>query len=237
MRLSRGVDLVHSDQVISVTSEKDRAISRPGQGGAVWDSGVLADWKDIDLQVNNKALGFKIPDLDTLGGGSAQPIPVGGEDQGVDDITSLQDVKALALSQVPKHGGSIFTSRSAERAIRRDSDGVQVTSVADKVGAESAVAERPNLDKLVPTSRNNDWGSLRRREANARNPFSVAFIGDGEFAITKGVPELDGAITRSGDDLSVVNAEGNRENITGVVNETAGATTRGDLPQSQGAIP
>ena len=52
--------------------------------------------------------------LDALGGGGAEPVAVGGEDEGVDDVISWESVEALALVQVPKHGDSILAARGAE---------------------------------------------------------------------------------------------------------------------------
>ena len=37
-------------------------------------------------------LGFKVPDLDALLGGGAQPVSVGGEDKTVDDVVCFQTV-------------------------------------------------------------------------------------------------------------------------------------------------
>ena len=69
------------------------------------------------------------------------------------------------------------------------------------------LANPTHLNKLVPTSRNN-YGVLGvRAEANARNPLRVTLLGDGEFAVAKSVPELDGLVARSGDDLAVVGGE------------------------------
>ena len=94
-----------------------------------------------------------------------------------------------------------------------------------------------NLDKLVPTSRNNDGVLGVGREAHARNPLSVALLRDGELAVTKGVPELDGAVARAGDDLAVVGGEGDGEHVVGVADEAAGGGTGGELPEAQRLVP
>lgn len=49
-----------------------------------------------------------------------------------------------------------FLTGSAERSVGGNSDGVDVTGVADQVGAELAVGQVPDLDELVPTSRDDD---------------------------------------------------------------------------------
>jgi hypothetical protein len=52
-----------------------------------------------------------------------------------------------------------------------------------------------HLDKLVPAGGDND-GVLRvGAESDAGDPFGVALLGDGELAVTEGVPELDGAVS------------------------------------------
>ena len=56
------------------------------------------------------ALALRVEDLDARGGRRAEPVTVGGEDEGVDDVTSLERVKVLALVQVPQHGDAILTT-------------------------------------------------------------------------------------------------------------------------------
>ena len=65
----------------------------------------------------------------------------------------------------------------------------------------------------------------------------MTLLGDSELAVSQGVPQLDGAIARSGDNLSVIGREGNGENIVGVSNKSAGGGTSGKLPQAESLIP
>ena len=51
---------------------------------------------------------LQVPDLDGGLGGGAQPVAVGGEAQGVDDVAGVQGVQALALGQVPQHGHAVL---------------------------------------------------------------------------------------------------------------------------------
>jgi len=125
----------------------------------------------------------------------------------VDGITGFKGVEVLSLVKVPEHGDSVLASRSAKRTVRRDGNSVDVSVVTVVVGPQLAVSKVPDLNNLVPTSGNNDGVSGVGGEANAGNPFGVSFVGDGEFAFSEGVPELDGLITRSRDDLSVVSRE------------------------------
>lgn len=93
------------------------------------------------------------------------------------------------------------------------------------------------LDKLVPASGDDD-GVLRvGGEADARNPLGVALVGDGELAVTKSIPQLDGAIARSGDNLTVVGREGDGENVTSVSDEAASSLAGRELPETEGLVP
>jgi hypothetical protein len=230
-------DVVHADGAVGVTSEQIGAVGGPRQGSAVRNLGVLAGRRHVQSDLINHGLGLKIPDLDAGGGGGHQPVAVGGEDQGVDDVTGLENVQALALGQVPKHGNAVLATGGAQGAIGGHGHGVEVASVADQVVFEAASLDAPDLHELVPTGRHHDRGVGGRRESHARHPLGVAILDDGELALTKSVPELHGAIARSGHDLAVVGREGNRQHILGVANEAAGALAGGNLPQAKGGIP
>lgn len=65
----------------------------------------------------------------------------------------------------------------------------------------------------------------------------MALVGDGVLAVSQGVPELDGAVTGSGNDLAVVGGEGNGEDIVGVADECPGGLTGGELPQAERLVP
>lgn len=65
----------------------------------------------------------------------------------------------------------------------------------------------------------------------------MALLGDGVLAVTKGVPQLDGAIARTGDDLSVVGREGDGENVVGVADESSGGGASGKLPEAESLVP
>ena len=65
----------------------------------------------------------------------------------------------------------------------------------------------------------------------------MTLLGDGELAVSQSVPQLDGAIAGSGDNLSVIGREGNGENIVGVSNKSAGGSTGGKLPKAESLVP
>lgn len=63
-------------------------------------------------------------------------------------IAGVERVKVLGLVQIPQHGGAVLSTGSAEGAIGRDSDGVDVAGVADVVGLQLAGRELPNLIRV-----------------------------------------------------------------------------------------
>ena len=93
------------------------------------------------------------------------------------------------------------------------------------------------LDELVPAGGDNDGVLGVGAEANAGDPLGVALVGDGELAVTEGVPQLDGAVTGTGDDLTVVGGEGDGQNIVGVADKGAGGVTGGQLPETERLVP
>jgi hypothetical protein len=180
---------------------------------------------EFRLQLINLALLLQIKDDDAAGGGSAEPVSVGREDKGVDLITSSQGVEVLRLIQVPQHGGSVLSTGGAKRSIWGDSDGVDVTGVANVVSLKTAAGKLPNLDQLVPTRADNNRVLRIWAESNTGNPFRVTLLGDGELAVSEGVPELDGSVSGARNDLSIIGGEGNGENVIGVANESSSGGT------------
>jgi hypothetical protein len=65
----------------------------------------------------------------------------------------------------------------------------------------------------------------------------VSLLGDSELAVSESVPELNGSIARSGNDLPVVGREGNGENVVGVSDKSAGGGTGGKLPEAESLVP
>ena len=57
------------------------------------------------------------------------------------------------------------------------------------------------------------------------------------LALSKRVPQLDGAVARAGDDLPVVSAEADGENVRGVADKTAGGETSIEVPEAEGVVP
>ena len=122
--------------------------------------------------------------LDASGGRGAQPVPVGREDERVDDVSGVKRVEALALLEVPQHGGPVLATGGAQRPVRRHGHRVQVPGVADQVRVQLAVRQGPHLHQLVPSRRDDHGSRRRRRESHARHPLRVALC----VVPPKGVP-------------------------------------------------
>jgi hypothetical protein len=189
----------------------------------------------------NNFLGLKIPNLDLSISSSTQPVTVGGEAKGMNDLASIKRVKTLSLVQVPKHSSSILTSGSTKGTIGGYTYGVEVSSMSDKIITKLAVGQRPYLDKTIPSTGDDERNLNRGGEPDAGNPLRMSLTItssiDGVLALSKSVPKLDSLITSSRDDLTVVYRESNRENILGVSNETTSGLSRVDLPKTKGSIP
>lgn len=73
------------------------------------------------------------PDLDGGSKRSTQPVSVGREAKGCDDVIVVQGVEVLAIIQVPEHSLHVLASRGTQGAIRRNCDCVQVARVTKVV--------------------------------------------------------------------------------------------------------
>jgi len=242
--------VVNADLVISETSEQVEAVSRPSEGYAIGDSlmRALALRGNLGLELSNHLLGLQVPDLDGDLSGSNQPVPVGGEDHGVDNRSGFQRVQVLLLLQVPEHGSAVLSAGSAEGTIGRDSDSVQVSLVVLEGVLQQlrlGVLEVPDLDLLVPAARNEEGRGRSGGESDARHPFVVSsslgialgIVDQVVLHLAEGIPELDGAVTASRDDLSIVTGESDRQNVLSVADESADAVAISDVPKTEGAVP
>lgn len=234
----RASNIEDANNAISVSSVEGVAISAPAEGSA---DGVLhlaaESLNGVLVEVGNDALALEIPDLDGGLSSSTEPVSVGAEGEGVDDGSSLEGVQVLALVQVPETSCSVFATGGAKGTVWADGDGVQVASVAYQIVLELAVAKAPDLDELVPSARHNDGGLSVGAETNAADPLGVAFLLEGVLALTENVPQLDGLVAGTRDNLAVVSGESNREHILSVANKAAGGGTGVDVPQAEHAVP
>jgi len=156
-----------TDQVVGESTEQSLTVSGPCQRNTLGFPGVLADLNEVRLELVDDGLALQIENLNAAGGGSTEPVAVGAEHEGVDDITGLQRVQVLAIIEIPEHGDTVLSTGSREGAIGRYGDSVDVAGVAVVVSAELALAELPDFDNLVPTAGDNDGVQSVRAEADA----------------------------------------------------------------------
>jgi hypothetical protein len=71
----------------------------------------------------------------------------------------------------------------------------------------------------------------------SRSPFGVALILDIILAFSKSVPELDCAIAGARNDLTVVGAEANREDVGSVSDKAAGGSASVQVPETKSVVP
>jgi len=227
---SDGVDV---DVPVGGTGEQGVSVRRPLQGHAPRDSGLR---DGLGGELVQDVLVLQVPDLDGSIGGGAQPVVLRGEAHGVDGGVVLQRVQVLSIIDIPQHGGSVLTTGTTKRTIRRDGDGVQDTSVSGQVGLQLAVVEVPDLDELVPTTGDDQRVLGGRRESDAGDPIGVVLLGDGVLALSQGVPQLDGLIAGTGDDLTVVGGKSDGVDVLGVTLELTDGLSSVQIPQAHGAV-
>ena len=138
-------DLPDTDEVVSVTSKQVLTISGPGKGDDLGGLGVGGGEDKVGLKLINESSLLEIVDLDARGSGSAEPVSVRREGQGVDLITRGQRVEVLEVVKVPKDDVTILATGGTKRSIRRNGDGRNVTSVANVVSNELGVLDVPDL--------------------------------------------------------------------------------------------
>lgn len=237
--LLRFDNVVCTDDVVCITSVQDGTVLGPSESGT-WDVFDLLAF--FATGVTNSVefdTGTEIPDNDGGRGSCTQPVTGWGEGKCVDDITGFELFKVLTLGDIPELSGTILTTGCTQGTIRGNSDGVNVTFVTNEVELTSKSLHVPDLDELIPTSRDQNWLFDGWREADARDPVTVTVIlcGEGVLALTQSVPDLDGTIAGTRDNLTVICRECNGQNILGVVSETQGGLTFFKVPEAEGTIP
>jgi len=111
---------------------------------------------DFRFQLVNHVLSLQVPNLDEGSRRSAEPVAIGGEAKGVDDVRVVEGVEMLLIMQIPQHSLRVFSSRRAKGPVRGHSHGVQVSSVLIVARLQLAVGQVPHLDRLVPSTRDDD---------------------------------------------------------------------------------
>ena len=93
------------------------------------------------------------------------------------------------------------------------------------------------LHVFVPSAGDDDGVRVVGREPDAGHPVGVTLLLDGVLALGKGVPQLDGLVARSRNNLTIVRRESNTQDILGVIFETAGGLTSSQVPETKSLVP
>lgn len=180
-----------------------------------------------------------IPNSDTFVGGGANPSAGWAGSDGVDNLWSGEGEHLVTVGGVPHDNLAIGTAGDEPFAIWSEGNGVAAAVVGFKsVEKVDVLGDGPNLDGTIPeTDGDNDWSVLvlHWSAADGGSPGAVAF--DGEAAVTKDVPKLDGAVAGNGDDAAVAWGEGDIEDIALVVKEELLGGAGGKVPKAEGLIP
>lgn len=145
--------LPDTDDRVSVSTEQSLSVSTPRKGDTLMRVGLHCNLAKVGLQLIDDTLALQVPDLDSTAGGSAQPVSVRTEAEGVDRISGLEGVEVFALVEIPQHGDSILSSGCAEGTIGGDGDGGDVSGVTIMVGLELAFGQIPDLKEVRNSSR------------------------------------------------------------------------------------
>mmetsp|Transcript_49996 Transcript_49996/g.108697 ORF Transcript_49996/g.108697 Transcript_49996/m.108697 type:complete len:241 (-) Transcript_49996:293-1015(-) len=227
-------NLVHVDVSICGSGKERVSVGAPGQRHAPGNAVLRRRCRGELVQ---DILVLQIPDLDRGVCGCYEPVVPWAEDERIDGASCIKGVEVLSVVHIPEHSSAILASRGTQRAIRRDSGGVDHASVPDQVRAELAVAQVPDLHELVPASRDDQWHLCRWREADTADPIRVHGLCDGVLTLCQRVPQLDRLVSAARDDLAVVAREGDTIDVLGVPLEGAYSCTRVQVPEAHRLVP
>lgn len=169
---------------------------------------------------NNKTKNFQTyPDFDWWTVGNAQPVTVWWEAQSVDAVVVIESVQVFAVVQVPQQGFGVFTAWCAQWTVWWNGDSVQVTVVTFVVDLEFTICQIPYFNSTIPTAWNDDWVWVVWWETHTWNPVRVTFILNCVFAFGQCVPQFDCFVPWTRNDLTIVYAECDWQNILFFVNK------------------
>jgi len=239
----RKVDIIDSDDVIGVTGEELLTVGGPGDGGTgvrvgselrfLLLLGLLDDQLSDGILVGVK----QVEDVDTVLTSGGNPLDGGVESDLVDGRTGVQDVVLfLQVRDVPDLEVVLLTTSGDVVTLGGDVDGVDVVLMCLEGVLDQEVG-LPDLQSTVPTGGGEVRVLLDGGVLDARDPIGVVVGLVGVLAISQSVPELEGSVSRSRDNLSVVAGEGDGVDFLGVTGEDLGGSAGSKVPESQGLVP
>ena len=234
-----GVDnLEDSDETISETSVEGLLVLGPDEGSATDKSGSsVFSVKGSGFISVDEFLVWEIVDLDTLFGTNDEPVKFRCEQDNVNWGFSINLFEMSSFNQVPDVDFTVSTTGSDEVGVWSKIKSVDLSFMSNESVLKGHDGVIPDLDGLIPGSRNDDWLLDIVEVSNAGNPVGVLVLVNGEFADTVDVPNLKVLIDGTGSNLSIVWGESNREDIFGVTDKSLSGLSSLEVPESDGTIP
>lgn len=226
--------LVDTDNLVREAGEEFHARSVPGEGvagklafadslGLFLGSGFVG--LDGDFDVGDDwfvFLGEHVVDLETVVVSDGNPLEFGVEGDGVDGGTNVEFTSwGGEVVDVPDADVSVLATGSEVTTIWSNGEGVD-EGIVSLDGEFDLEVGGPDLEETVPTDCGDVWVLLGWGVSDTGNPVSVWLLGEGELALSEGVPESDFTVRATRQDLSVVWGESNGEDFLGVTGEEAG---------------
>jgi len=222
------VDIVSSDDVISETSVQFSSVRAPGQSGgsigiSLWLSGFFL-LGSFDNQLGNWVIRFvaQVEDVNTVFTSSSDPLLKWVEGNLGNWGTSVEgSVFFSQVREVPNLEDVFLTSGSDVSSQWGNGEGVNVFLVC-LPGVLDQEVGLPNFNSTVPTSSGEVWVLGNWGVSDAGNPIGVVVGFVGVFAVSEGVPKLEGLVGTSRDDLSVIKGEADGVDFLTVASEDSG---------------
>jgi len=175
--------------------------------------------------------------MNTIVRSGSDPLLDGVEGDLVDGGTSVEDsVFFVEVINVPELKDIFLTTGSDVASEGSNSKGVNLFVV----GLEGVLEEEvglPDLESSVPTNGGEVGVLSNRGVSDTRDPILVVAMFIGILTVSKSVPELEGFVSTSRDNLSVVLREADRVDFLSVTNEDSGGLSSSQIPKSKGLIP
>ena len=96
-------------KIIRISCKQCLTVSTPGKGEALWWLSSCRS-RHLGSEFLHQILALQVPHLDGRASCRAQPVPVGGEGEGVDGVSVVEGVQMLAVVEVPQHGLSVLAT-------------------------------------------------------------------------------------------------------------------------------
>jgi len=210
----------------------------PDEGSATDQGGVSClSVKGGSFVSVDEFLVWEIVDLDTLFGTDNEPIELGGEQDNVNWGFSVDLFEMSSFNQVPDVDFTVSTTGGDEVGVWCKIKSVDLSFVSNESVLEGHDGVIPNLNGLIPGSRDDDWLLDIVEVSDAGNPVGVLVLVNGELADTVDVPNLEVLIDGTGGDLSIIWGEGDRKDIFGVTDKSLSGLSSLKVPESDGTIP